>query len=81
MNEMQLIRRLSLPRFLFREARSALHHPGPYSGGLATSLAQDSVEMLLRILAEYGEVEIGASEPFDKLLHKVGEKCTSVARS
>ena len=34
--------------------------------------------MLLRILAEYGEVEIGASEPFDKLLHKVGEKCTSV---
>ena len=37
--------------------------------------------MLLRILAEYGEVEIGASEPFDKLLHKVGEKCTSVSRS
>ena len=78
MDDVLIIRRLSLPRFLFREAKAALQRPGPYSGGMATSLFQDSVEAFLRILAEHGSVNIGASVPFDKLLDKVGAKFNSV---
>ena len=78
MDDVLIIRRLSLPRFLFREAKAALQRPGPYSGGMATSLFLDSVEAFLRILAEHGSVNIGASVPFDKLLDKVGAKFNSV---
>ena len=78
MDDVLIIRRLSLPRFLFREAKAALQRHGPYSGGMATSLFQDSVEAFLRILAEHGSVNIGASVPFDKLLDKVGAKFNSV---
>ena len=46
--------------------------------GLPLHSLRTRLRCYFRILAEYGEVEIGASEPFDKLLHKVGEKCTSV---
>ena len=78
MDDALIIRRLSLPRFLFREAKAALQRPGPYSGGMATSLFQDSVEAFLRILVEHGSVNIGASVPFDKLLDKVGATFNSV---
>ena len=73
-----LIRRLSLTRFLFREARAALQRPGPYSGGMATSLFQDATETFLRILAEYGKVSVGDPAPFDKLFNKVGAKFQSI---
>ena len=73
-----LIQKLSLPRFLFREAQSALQRSGPFSGGMATSLFQDSVEMFLRILAEHGRVRDGDSVAFDKLLNVVGAKFSPV---
>ena len=73
-----LIRRLSLPQFLFRQAKAALQHPGPYSGRMATSLFQDSVEIFLRIMAEHGGVRVGDQESFPNLFDKVGEKFKSV---
>lgn len=69
-----LVRRLTLPKFLFREARVALSHHGPYSGGMATSLLQDSVESFLRTLSEYGGVDVRDAAPFNDLVGKVSEK-------
>ena len=69
-----LLRRLTLPKFLFREARVALSHHGPYSAGMATSLLQDSVESFLRILSEYGRVDVKDTAPFSDLVGRIGEK-------
>lgn len=72
-----LIRRLSLPQFFLRQARVALQRPGPYSGGMATSLLQDCVETFLRILSEHGRIDVGVSTSFDKLINNIGEKFAS----
>ena len=73
-----LARRLTLPKFLFREAKAALSRYGPYSGGMAASLLQDSVESFLRILAERGRVALVDTAAFNVLFDKVGERFTSV---
>lgn len=73
-----LVRRLALPKSLFREAKRALSQYGPYSGGMAASLLQDSVESFLRILAEHGRVNLNDTAPFNALLEKVGERFPSV---
>ena len=78
MDNKALIRRLSLPKFLFREARAALQRPGPYSGGMATSLLQDSVEAFLRIVAEHKGVGVTVADTFLKLFGEVSCKCTHV---
>lgn len=72
MDHESLIRRLSLPRFLYRAGAVALDGSGPYASGLATSLFQDSVEAFLRILAETGGVNVGPQVSFDALIDKVG---------
>ena len=72
-----LVRRLSLPQFFLRQARVALQRPGPYSGGMATSLLQDCVEAFLRILSEHGRVDVGVSASFDKLVHNIGDRFAS----
>ena len=68
-----LVQRLALPQYLFREGERSLSRPGPYSGGSATSLFQDAVEALLGILVEHRGVRIGGSDPFPALLNKTGE--------
>ena len=78
MDQEMLIRRLSLPRFLFRSGVVALRGPGPYASGLATSLFQDSIEAFLRVLAETGKVNIGPQVSFDSLVDKVSGSYGSV---
>ena len=73
MDQGLLIRRLSLPRYLFRAGLVALRGPGPYASGLATSLFQDSIEAFLRILAETGKVNVGPQVSFDALVDRVGD--------
>ena len=79
MDQETLTRRLSLPRFLFREGVAALGRSGPYGSGLATSLFQDSVEALLRILAEAGRVNVGPQLSFDSLVNRVSDSYGSVS--
>ena len=69
-----LVRRLTLPKFLFRQARMALDRYSPYSGGMATSLLQDTAEAFLRILSEHGRVDVKESASFPDLIEKVGAK-------
>lgn len=78
MDNEQLIRRLALPRFLFRAGVAALERSGPYTPGLATSLFQDSVEAFLRILAEAGVVNVGPQVAFDALIDAVSESYRTV---
>ena len=79
MDQEQLIRRLSLPRFLFRAGAGALGGSGPYASGLATSLFQDAVETFLRILAETCRVNVAPHVPFDTLVDKVSDSCRSIS--
>ena len=73
-DEASLVRRLTLPRTLFREARVALSNHGPYAAGMATSLLQDSVETFLRIVVEYGRIDVKDVAPFGDLVGKIGDK-------
>ena len=77
-DELSLARRLTLPKYLFREARLALSHHGPFSGGMATSLLQDSVESFLRILSEHGRVEVNDRALFHDLLGKVSKEYNDI---
>ena len=79
MDNEQLIRRLALPRFLFRAGVAVLEESGLYTSGLATSLFQDSVEAFLRILAEAGVVNVGPHVAFDVLVDKVSESYRTVS--
>ena len=79
MDQELLIRRLSLPRFLFRAGVAALGGSGPYASGLATSLFQDSVEAFLRILAETGKVNVAPQVSFDVLIDKVSTSYGTVS--
>ena len=75
-----VLRRLTLPRFLFRTARSTLHVARPpHSWGLATSLLQDTVEILLRLTAEHHGLPVNAKAPFESLLGQVEERFPGVA--
>ena len=69
-----LVRRLTLPKFLFSQARTALDRYSPYSGGLATSLLQDTAEAFLRILSVHGRVDVKDSASFPDLIDTVGAK-------
>ena len=52
-----LLRRLTLPKYLFRQAQRTLDRPErPHSWGLSASLLQDAVEALLRLVAEHRRV-------------------------
>ena len=69
-----LVRRLALPKFLFSQARAALGRYSPFSGGLATSLLQDTAEAFLRILSIHGRVDVKESASFPDLIDKVGAR-------
>ena len=66
-----LYRRLTLSKYLFRQARRILQQSEPYSRGLATSLLHDSVEVLLRVLTERFKIEVNQKGPFHQLFSKV----------
>ena len=75
-----LLRRLTLPKFLFRQAQQVLEHPQPpHSWGLAASLLQDSVEVFLRVVAEHAKARVGSNAPFPKLLDAVESRVGGVA--
>ena len=69
-----VVRRLALPQYFFGEAERSLARPGPYSGGSATSLLQDSVEVFLRIVAEHSRIPVSNSERFGVLMDKIGQR-------
>ncbi|MDD9997586.1 MAG: hypothetical protein OXQ89_07545, partial [Rhodospirillaceae bacterium] len=73
-----LVQRLALPQYLFREAERLLARKGPYSSGSATSLLQDAAEAFLWVLAEHKRIAVGDKESFPGLLSKVGERCKGV---
>ena len=70
MPPINLRRRLTLPKYLFRQAQRTLQRPEPYSWGLATSLLQDAVESFLRVLAEHRRLQVGDSLRFPAMLGK-----------
>ena len=66
-----LHRRLTLSKYLFRQARRILQQSEPYSRGLATSLLHDSVEVCLRVLTEQCKIEVPRRENFLQLFDNV----------
>ena len=66
-----LHRRLTLSKYLFRQARRILLQSEPYSRGLATSLLHDSVEVFLRVLTERFKIEVPRRENFLQLFDNV----------
>ena len=66
-----LHRRLTLSKYLFRQARRILQQSEPYSRGLATSLLHDSVEVFLRVLTERFKIEVPRRENFLQLFDNV----------
>ena len=74
-----LLRRLTLPRFLYRRARDTIERPQPpHSWGLATSLLQDAVETLLRVVVEQHGIEVDDQVRFPKLVTAVSQRFESV---
>ena len=70
-----LLRRLTLPKFLYGKARDAIERPQPpHSWGLATSLLQDSAEVILRVMAETRHISVSVRASFDTLLDEVEKK-------
>ena len=66
-----LHRRLTLSKYLFRQARRILLQSEAYSRGLATSLLHDSVEVFLRVLTERFKIEVPRRENFLQLFDNV----------
>ncbi|MDE0693642.1 MAG: hypothetical protein OXI55_15540 [Gammaproteobacteria bacterium] len=74
-----LLRRLTLPKFLYARAKDVLERPRPpHSWGLATSLLQDSVEVLLRIVAEEYRIAVPAQAQFPKLIDALAEQFPNI---
>ena len=75
-----LLRRLTLPKFLYWRAKDTIERPQPpHSWGLATSLLQDSVEVLLRLITEDRGVEVSDRTPFPELLTSVAKEIDNVS--
>ncbi len=73
-----LYRRLTLSKYLFRQARRIFQQSEPYSRGLATSLLHDSVEVLLRVLTERFNIEVPRRENFLQLFDSVRKRIDCV---
>ena len=73
-----LLYRLSLPKFLLKEARRVMQRPGPYSLGLATSILQDAAEAYLRILAVHLRLKVHGKQSFSEVLGIVAKEIPSV---
>ena len=70
-----LLRRLTLPKFLYARAKDVVERPQPpHSWGLATSLLQDAVEVLVRIVAEEHRIAVTDQTSFPKLLAALAGK-------
>ena len=75
-----LLYRLSLPKFLLKEAHRVMQRPGPYSLGLATSILHDAAEGFLRILAVELQLKVHPNQSFSEVLGTVSKEISSVAR-
>ncbi len=73
-----LVRRLTLPKYLLREAQRTLQRTEPYSHALAVSLLQDATETFLRVLVEHGRINVNDRASFEKLLEEVTKKFPTV---
>lgn len=73
-----LYRRLTLSKYLFRQARRILQQLEPYSRGLATSLLHDSVEVLLGVLIEHYKIKVTQREGFLQQFSKVSKRVDCV---
>lgn len=73
-----LYRRLTLSKYLFRQARRILQQSEPYSRGLATSLLHDSVEVFLRVLTEQFKIEVPRRDNFLQLFDNVRKRIPCV---
>ena len=73
-----LYRRLTLSKYLFRQARRVLQQSEPYSRGLATSLLHDSVEVLLRVLTERFQIALPWRENFPQLFDSIRNRIDCV---
>lgn len=78
MEKKELVRRLALPREVFRKAQTEIESSGTYSGGFATLSLQDAVESFLRVVAEHGGIGVNASVSFNKLVDEVGKNFNSI---
>lgn len=69
-----LLDRLVCSKFLFRRGQERLLSNSHYSSGEAVLLFQDSVEMTLRVLAEYLDCSVRTNTGFDSLMEKINSK-------
>ncbi|MBZ0097770.1 MAG: hypothetical protein K8F30_01720, partial [Taibaiella sp.] len=69
-----LIKRLVATKMLFDKARDHVASESPFSEGLGVLALQDSIEMFLRVLAEFLHAEIRDKMAFEQLLDRVSEK-------
>ena len=74
-----LLHRLTLPKFLLKEAHRCIERPGHYSLGLATSILQDAAESFLRTVAFELGVNVHAQQSFNEVLGQVSKDVSSVA--
>ena len=64
---------LTLVRYLFDRAETAIEEINTYSFGLAVSLAQDSVETMLFVIARKLNAENVSNAGFDKLWKEIND--------
>lgn len=75
-----MLHRLTLPKFLLKEANRALLGSGPYAHGLATSILQDAAEAFLRILASHLRANVHQNSSFMEVLGTVATQSSTVSQ-
>lgn len=73
-SERKQIDKLVKVKYIFSKGRGFLDDYGPCTMGIAVSLLQDSVEMLLRLIAEKNHVSISKTELFHSIIDKINTK-------
>ena len=75
--------RITRSKYIFIHGAELLDRQAPEKEGLALLAFHDSLEMMLRAIAEHFHVSLKASEPFDSLLNKLekGAGCQMTHRS
>jgi hypothetical protein len=66
-----LVDRLVCAKYIFRRSCELLDSHNPYSAGLAVSGFQDSIELVLRTIAEHLHVSLADNVPFSQIMDKI----------
>lgn len=73
-------KQLLLAKYILLRGQDLFSRDDPMSGGLAISLSQDSVEILVWTIAKELEAEVRDKDPFTKLLDSIESAKKNTAR-